>query len=61
MLPVRDAQGLAAARQQARSVAQRSFGQAELYLEKLMEQPRHIEFQVLADRYGGVRIVGGKD
>ncbi len=61
MLPVRDAQGLAAAWQQARSVAQRSFGQAELYLEKLMEQPRHIEFQVLADRYGGVRIVGERD
>ncbi|URF05679.1 acetyl/propionyl/methylcrotonyl-CoA carboxylase subunit alpha [Cupriavidus campinensis] len=61
MLPVRDAQGLAAAWQQARSVAQRSFGQVELYLEKLMEQPRHIEFQVLADRYGGVRIVGERD
>ncbi|NUA29319.1 acetyl-CoA carboxylase biotin carboxylase subunit [Cupriavidus basilensis] len=61
MVPVRDAAGLAAAWQQARSVAQRSFGQAELYLEKLVEQPRHIEFQVLADRHGGVRILWERD
>jgi len=61
MVPVRDAAGLAAAWAQARSVAQRSFGQAELYLEKLVEQPRHIEFQVLADRYGGVRILWERD
>ncbi|MDF3835027.1 biotin carboxylase N-terminal domain-containing protein [Cupriavidus basilensis] len=61
MVPVRDAAALAAAWQQARSVAQRSFGQAELYLEKLVEQPRHIEFQVLADRHGGVRILWERD
>ncbi|WP_454719715.1 MULTISPECIES: acetyl-CoA carboxylase biotin carboxylase subunit [Cupriavidus] len=61
MVPVRDAGGLAAAWAQARSVAQRSFGQAELYLEKLVEQPRHIEFQVLADRHGGVRILWERD
>ncbi|WP_420994037.1 acetyl-CoA carboxylase biotin carboxylase subunit [Cupriavidus sp. 30B13] len=61
MVPVRDAAGLAAAWAQARSVAQRSFGQAELYLEKLVEQPRHIEFQVLADRHGGVRILWERD
>ncbi|MCA7085047.1 ATP-grasp domain-containing protein [Cupriavidus sp. DB3] len=61
MLPARDESELAAAWQRARSVAQRSFGQAELYLEKLIERPRHIEFQVLADRYGGVRVLGERD
>ncbi len=61
MLPARDESELATAWQRARSVAQRSFGQAELYLEKLIERPRHIEFQVLADRYGGVRVLGERD
>ncbi|MCG5259491.1 ATP-grasp domain-containing protein [Cupriavidus gilardii] len=61
MLPARDDSELATAWQRARSVAQRSFGQAELYLEKLIERPRHIEFQVLADRYGGVRVLGERD
>ncbi|WP_064574999.1 acetyl-CoA carboxylase biotin carboxylase subunit [Cupriavidus gilardii] len=61
MLPAHDDSELAAAWQRARSVAQRSFGQAELYLEKLIERPRHIEFQVLADRYGGVRVLGERD
>ena len=61
MLPARGESELAAAWQRARSVAQRSFGQAELYLEKLIERPRHIEFQVLADRYGGVRVLGERD
>lgn len=40
--------------EQASSMARRSFGNAELYLEQLMERPRHIEFQMLADRQGNV-------
>jgi acetyl-CoA carboxylase biotin carboxylase subunit len=61
MVPVHAPEELAAAWQRARSVAQRSFGQAELYLEQLVERPRHIEFQVLADRHGGVRILWERD
>src|SRR5487761_2053554 len=34
--------------------AANAFGNGELYMEKFIEQPRHIEFQVLADEYGNV-------
>jgi acetyl-CoA carboxylase biotin carboxylase subunit len=34
-------------------MASRGFGNAEVYLEKLLEKPRHVEFQILGDRYGG--------
>jgi len=52
MLPARDEVSLLAAIAQARSVSQKSFGNADLYLEKLIERPRHIEFQILADKFG---------
>ncbi|HZE14024.1 MAG TPA: acetyl-CoA carboxylase biotin carboxylase subunit, partial [Chthoniobacterales bacterium] len=44
---------LAAALRDARSEAQRAFGSGEMYLEKLIERPRHIEVQILGDEYGG--------
>ncbi len=34
--------------------AANAFGNGELYMEKFIEQPRHIEFQVLADEHGSV-------
>ncbi len=52
MLPARDEAELIRAFAQATSVATRSFGSADLYLERLVERPRHIEFQILADRHG---------
>ena len=52
MVPARDEVSLLAAIAQARSVSQKSFGNGELYLEKLIERPRHIEFQILADKAG---------
>lgn len=45
----------------ARTIAERSFGRAELYLEQLITAPRHIEFQFLADRHGSVRCLYERD
>ncbi|WP_194714922.1 acetyl-CoA carboxylase biotin carboxylase subunit [Noviherbaspirillum soli] len=61
MLPAHGEEELAAALERAASLARRSFGNAELYLERLMQRPRHIEFQVLADRHGAVRHLFERD
>jgi acetyl-CoA carboxylase, biotin carboxylase subunit len=39
----------------ASTEAANAFGNGELYMEKFIEQPRHIEFQILADEHGSVR------
>jgi acetyl-CoA carboxylase biotin carboxylase subunit len=38
----------------ASTEAANAFGNGELYMEKLIERPRHIEFQILADEHGNV-------
>ena len=45
---------LGSAFRQARSEAESSFGNPSVYLEKLIEEPRHIEFQILGDSAGSV-------
>jgi len=45
----------------ARQEAQQSFGVPDVYLEKFLERPRHIEFQVLGDRYGNVLHLGERE
>ena len=47
-------QTLRTALQQARAEAQAAFGNAGVYLEKFVQQPRHVEVQVIADRSGKV-------
>lgn len=47
-------QVLRAALQQARAEAQAAFGNAGVYLEKFVQQPRHVEVQVIADQHGKV-------
>lgn len=41
--------------------AEASFGNAGLYMEKFIERGRHIEFQVMADRYGNVVHLGERE
>ncbi len=45
----------------ARSEAEMSFGDSTLYLEKLIEGPRHIEVQVLGDEHGNLVHLGERD
>jgi acetyl-CoA carboxylase biotin carboxylase subunit len=41
----------------ASTEAVNAFGNGELYMEKFVENPRHIEFQILADEHGSVRTL----
>ena len=52
MLPVKDESELLTAVERSRSMASRGFGTAEVYLERLLERPRHVEFQVLGYQHG---------
>ncbi len=47
--------------QQASTEAANAFGNGELYMEKFIERPRHIEFQVLADEHGNVMSLGERE
>src|SRR5947208_6422448 len=46
---------------QAQTEAGSAFSSADVYLEKYIGAPRHIEFQVLADEYGCVEILGERE
>jgi acetyl-CoA carboxylase, biotin carboxylase subunit len=52
---------LTAAYAAASSEAERSFGSGEVYLEKLIERPRHIEIQLMADEHGGCLYLGERE
>ena len=47
--------------QAAQSEAAAAFGNGDLYMEKYVERPRHIEFQVLADEHGNVVSLGERE
>jgi acetyl-CoA carboxylase biotin carboxylase subunit len=38
-----------------------AFGNDQVYMEKFLERPRHIEFQIVADSYGNVVVLGERD
>ncbi|MBM3252709.1 MAG: acetyl-CoA carboxylase biotin carboxylase subunit [Candidatus Omnitrophica bacterium] len=45
----------------AQAEAEAAFGNPNVYIEKCIENPRHIEFQILADRYGHIVHLGERD
>ncbi|HTS12694.1 MAG TPA: acetyl-CoA carboxylase biotin carboxylase subunit [Candidatus Limnocylindrales bacterium] len=47
--------------QTARAEAEKAFGSPNVYMEKLIERPRHIEFQVLGDQHGTVIHLGERE
>ncbi|HEX5431885.1 MAG TPA: acetyl-CoA carboxylase biotin carboxylase subunit [Bryobacteraceae bacterium] len=61
MRVVRNAEELPALLGQAQSEAAAAFSCGDMYMEKLVENPRHIEFQILADQHGNVEILGERE
>jgi len=56
-----DAESFAQAFQLARNEALAAFGNAEVYLEKYLERPRHIEIQIMGDQHGKVMHLCERD
>jgi acetyl-CoA carboxylase biotin carboxylase subunit len=61
MRVARDEDDFARSFQLARSEALSAFGNGDVYVEKYLERPRHIEFQIMGDRYGRVIHLGERD
>jgi acetyl-CoA carboxylase, biotin carboxylase subunit len=61
MRVIRGAEELPKLFQAAHSEAAAAFGNGDLYMEKFIECPRHIEFQVLGDSYGNVISIGERE
>lgn len=54
MRPVHEPESFAEALQSAKREAESAFGEGSVFLEKLVEKPRHIEVQIIADHHGNV-------
>src|SRR4030042_284889 len=61
MREVRSLEEMPALMAAARREAEASFGDGNIYLEKLLEGARHIEFQILADKHGNVIHLGERE
>jgi len=61
MRTARDEKELRSGIEAAQSTAQRAFGDATIFLERYVEEPRHIEIQVLADSHGNVVHLGERE
>jgi acetyl-CoA carboxylase biotin carboxylase subunit len=58
---IRSAEELPASFHAASSEAAAAFGNGDMYMEKFIERPRHIEFQILADQHGNVVSLGERE
>jgi len=61
MRVVRGAEELGPLLAQAQAEASAAFSCGDMYMEKLVENPRHIEFQVLGDQHGNIEILGERE
>lgn len=61
MRPVLNEATLISSFQAASLEAMKCFGDGSMYMEKLVEKPHHIEFQVVADSHGNVKHLGERD
>jgi acetyl-CoA carboxylase biotin carboxylase subunit len=61
MRVVRDSSELEANLAQAQTEAGASFSCSDVYIEKFIERPRHIEFQVIGDQYGNIEVLGERE
>ncbi|MCB1884247.1 MAG: acetyl/propionyl/methylcrotonyl-CoA carboxylase subunit alpha [Geminicoccaceae bacterium] len=57
----RDDEGLVEGLERARSEARSSFGDDRCFIEKYVEEPRHVEIQVLGDRHGTIVYLGERE
>lgn len=58
---VRSAEDLPGLYSQARHEADQAFRCPDVYIEKYIENPRHIEFQVICDQHGNARVLGERE
>ncbi|MDP3775661.1 MAG: acetyl-CoA carboxylase biotin carboxylase subunit [Gemmatimonadales bacterium] len=61
MRVVRDSREMEGAFEAARNEATKAFGDGRIYLERLLERPRHVEVQVLADQHGRTINLGERE
>jgi acetyl-CoA/propionyl-CoA carboxylase biotin carboxyl carrier protein len=61
MKVVHDAEAVAEALESAQRESQAAFGRAEIYVERYLDAPRHVEAQIIADGKGEVVFVGERD
>jgi acetyl-CoA carboxylase biotin carboxylase subunit len=61
MRVVRSESELPAMLAQAQAEAAAAFSNGDVYMEKLIEAPRHVEFQVIGDEYGNVEVLGERE
>ncbi len=61
MRVARDERELSGAYETARAEAEKAFASSEVYLEKYLEAPRHIEFQIFGDVHGNIEHLGERE